>query len=204
MNYRSKTANALSKLFLLVWLLGDLTSLAGQSLVFLSRLERLQDTSRNINLVKLSGGMITSIAPSAIALSAYLCVADSILILQCWYYTSFKKRNRPAESFLPAAHEDAIANSCETDNLIRDDDEVTSPTGRSTELSAVHSPKARTWIFNTGFISCVYIVGFLAWLVSRSSDSESDLPHSNDGNADTWTSRLGLTLGYIGAGCYLW
>ncbi|KAK4250961.1 PQ loop repeat-domain-containing protein [Corynascus novoguineensis] len=69
-NYKSKSADALSMKFLLIWLLGDICNL--------------------------SGALFTSLAPSTIALASYFCVADLILISQCTYYNTINARRRAA------------------------------------------------------------------------------------------------------------
>lgn len=152
------------------------------------------------------GGIITAIAPSAIALSAYLCFSDSLLILQCWYYTSFSKRKHPA-SHRDTADEDAGMDISETENLIQDDNNNVTRRTTGAEPSAIHStassPTRRTWIFNAVFIIGVYLVGFVAWLISQSASLGSGSPHSNVENEAVETSTTGVVLGYLGAMCYL-
>ncbi|KAL2122209.1 hypothetical protein VTJ04DRAFT_2664 [Mycothermus thermophilus] len=67
-NYKTKSADALSMKFLVIWLLGDVCNL--------------------------SGALFTSLAPSTIALACYFCVADIILISQCTYYNTINARRR--------------------------------------------------------------------------------------------------------------
>ncbi|CAK7219411.1 hypothetical protein SEUCBS140593_003881 [Sporothrix eucalyptigena] len=61
-NYKSQSAEGLSMAFLFVWLLGDVTNL--------------------------SGALWTGLAPTAVALACYFCIADAVLITQCLYYNA--------------------------------------------------------------------------------------------------------------------
>lgn len=61
-NYKTQSAEGLSMAFLFVWLLGDITNL--------------------------SGALWTGLAPTAVALASYFCVADVVLISQCLYYNA--------------------------------------------------------------------------------------------------------------------
>ncbi|KIH94635.1 vacuolar membrane pq loop repeat protein [Sporothrix brasiliensis 5110] len=68
-NYKSQSADGLSMAFLFVWLLGDVTNL--------------------------SGALWTGLAPTAVALAFYFCIADIVLITQCLYYnTKSARRDR--------------------------------------------------------------------------------------------------------------
>ncbi|EGS22916.1 uncharacterized protein CTHT_0013940 [Thermochaetoides thermophila DSM 1495] len=67
-NYKTKSADALSMKFLLIWLAGDVANL--------------------------SGALFTTLAPSAIALACYFCINDLILISQCTYYNTINARRR--------------------------------------------------------------------------------------------------------------
>ncbi|KAL1845122.1 hypothetical protein VTK73DRAFT_1071 [Phialemonium thermophilum] len=67
-NFKAKSADGLSMAFLFVWLFGDVTNLAG--------------------------ALLTSLAPTAIALACYFCIADLVLIAQCTYYNAINARRR--------------------------------------------------------------------------------------------------------------
>ncbi|KJR82692.1 vacuolar membrane pq loop repeat protein [Sporothrix schenckii 1099-18] len=68
-NYKGQSADGLSMAFLFVWLLGDATNL--------------------------SGALWTGLAPTAVALAFYFCIADIVLITQCLYYnTKSARRDR--------------------------------------------------------------------------------------------------------------
>ncbi|OAA61681.1 vacuolar membrane pq loop repeat protein [Niveomyces insectorum RCEF 264] len=69
-NYKAQSAEGLSMAFLFVWLLGDATNLAG--------------------------ALWTNLAPTAIALAVYFCIADAVLILQCLYYNAKAARHERA------------------------------------------------------------------------------------------------------------
>ncbi|EPE03920.1 vacuolar membrane pq loop repeat protein [Ophiostoma piceae UAMH 11346] len=62
LNYKTQSAEGLSMAFLFVWLLGDITNLLG--------------------------ALWTGLAPTAVALASYFCVADVVLISQCLYYNT--------------------------------------------------------------------------------------------------------------------
>ncbi|CAK7274501.1 hypothetical protein SEPCBS57363_006197 [Sporothrix epigloea] len=65
-NYKSQSADGLSMAFLTVWLIGDVTNL--------------------------SGALWTGLAPTAVALACYFCIADVVLITQCLYYNTKNAR----------------------------------------------------------------------------------------------------------------
>ncbi|KAB5528884.1 PQ loop repeat-domain-containing protein [Coniochaeta sp. 2T2.1] len=69
-NYKAKSADGLSMSFLFIWLLGDVANLLG--------------------------GLLSSIAPTAIFLAVYFCFADLVLIAQCTYYNTLNARRRAA------------------------------------------------------------------------------------------------------------
>ena len=65
-NYRQQSAKGISLLFLAVWFIGDIASLAG--------------------------ALWANLVPTVIALSVYFCIADLILVIQCLYYNSLEAR----------------------------------------------------------------------------------------------------------------
>lgn len=65
-NYTQGHADGISLTFLFIWFVGDITNLAG--------------------------ALWAGLVPTVIALAIYFCFADLILIAQCLYYLSLKKR----------------------------------------------------------------------------------------------------------------
>ncbi|KAJ9619666.1 hypothetical protein H2203_008448 [Taxawa tesnikishii (nom. ined.)] len=76
-NYRSGSADGVSLLFLSVWMVGDITNLAG--------------------------ALWARLVPTVIALAVYFCFADAILISQCVYYNTINARRERRRSAAVAA-----------------------------------------------------------------------------------------------------
>ena len=81
-NYRQQSAEGISLLFLAVWFVGDVTSLAG--------------------------ALLANLVPTVIALSVYFCIADLILVVQCLYYNKLNASSNPLDKG-PAASANADA-----------------------------------------------------------------------------------------------
>ncbi|KAK0628545.1 PQ-loop-domain-containing protein [Bombardia bombarda] len=92
-NYKAKSADALSMKFLFIWLLGDIANL--------------------------SGALTTELAPTAIALASYFCVADIVLIGQCSYYNTINSRRRSRSHH---GHNHRRVSSTATDDTAVSDD----------------------------------------------------------------------------------
>jgi hypothetical protein len=138
-------------------------------------------------------------------LSAYLCLADSLHILQCWYYLSLRKSKTYEAEIDPLDSEHTIPHTTETEQLIsasesgQDDAEIP-----VVNLRTVTKANARTWAFDACCIFGIYAVGGLVWLVSHGADFGSGTPNATVITEDSATSMLGVALGYLGAACYLW
>ncbi|CAM1501699.1 Fc.00g036830.m01.CDS01 [Cosmosporella sp. VM-42] len=190
-NYKAKSADGLSMAFLVVWLLGDATNLAG--------------------------ALCTRLAPTAIALAGYFCIADIVLISQCFYYNTINSRRaarlanapptdpsedspllarRRSESFgLPGSHRRRATHT-----------ESSMEPLRKIVTGEDETPDSKPWLHNMLSLLAVYVVGFAGWFVSYKAGAwdhdEPGVPDSTE-NVKTTTEIIGLTLGYISAVCYL-
>ncbi len=96
--------------FLFIWLFGDITNLSGM-LLHLSSFANFRDVSASsfqrahpptcLSLkhsadenATLPGALWANLAPTAIALAFYFCIADFVLIAQCLYYNTVNARRR--------------------------------------------------------------------------------------------------------------
>jgi hypothetical protein len=159
--------------------------------------------SRSADSQVLVGGIVTSIAPSAIVLSAYLCVSDSLLISQCWYYTILKKPKALSQQGAVEERQESHRDEGENDRLIHPRDYPGAQDPEPSDVDSVQIANAQTkhsWGFNVLFILGVYLTGIFVWLVFHNSTAP-DLPGGE--HADTDTSTVGVSLGYLSAICYL-
>ncbi|KAJ4147848.1 hypothetical protein LMH87_002350 [Akanthomyces muscarius] len=178
-NYKAKSADGLSMAFLVVWMLGDVTNLFG--------------------------AFFTHLAPTAIALACYFCVADCVLLAQCLYYNSLNRR----KDARAAARAQAAAADEESPLLSR---RSQSPGRRR----ASHSSQTKTpigddvldtapWKKNLLSLVVVYVVGFVGWYTSYKAGAwKSDPAPPSDPNEERTTLEIvGLALGYASAFFYL-
>ncbi|VBB73232.1 Putative protein of unknown function [Podospora comata] len=219
-NYKSKSADALSMKFLLIWLLGDIANL--------------------------SGALWTSLAPSSIALGMYFCVADLILITQCTYYNTINARRRareqhhhhhpghrrhshrhPSADSDTTAVEDTPANE-ETPLVTehrrpRSDSQTLLPGShrrhsthrrrRSSNLDPLtriitgedDTPDSNPWLHNALSLIAVWVVGGAGWFVSYRMGAwdSPDVPVDTEPISAEPQAIIGMVLGYISAVCYL-
>ncbi|CAK7226660.1 hypothetical protein SBRCBS47491_006305 [Sporothrix bragantina] len=223
-NYKSQSADGLSMAFLIVWLIGDATNLAG--------------------------ALWTGLAPTAVALAFYFCIADAILITQCVYYnTKNARRDRLLRQGRTRRRSSstAVARQAADDDVSEEvfpeeggeEDEDDSPLLARRRSSSIglpgshrrHStrrsesnldplrrmitgedetPDSNPWLHNTLSLIAVWIVGALgyfasyrmgAWEVADpvgGGDEDPSLTKANDVYA-----TIGLALGYFSAVCYL-
>ncbi|KAM3503259.1 hypothetical protein MY11210_008794 [Beauveria gryllotalpidicola] len=177
-NYKAKSADGISITFLVVWMLGDITNLLG--------------------------ALFTHLAPTAVALACYFCVADCVLILQCLYYNNLNRRKAArAAAAHPHATEDAPL-------LARRRSE------ESRRRRASHSSQAKPpidddvldtkpWVQNLVSLVAVYVIGSLGWFISYKAGawkSDPGPPSDPDGERTT-LEFIGLILGYASAFFYL-
>ncbi|CRK35224.1 hypothetical protein BN1723_014973 [Verticillium longisporum] len=148
-NYRAQSADGLSMGFLFIWLLGDITNLVG--------------------------ALFTHLAPSAVALAFYFCIADIVLISQSMYYNA-KNARRSSRHRQPRATDDQAPG--EEDPLLNESRRRTSSTGLpgSQRRHEIHTetsleplrkivtgeddtPDSNPWLHNTLSLLAVWLVG---------------------------------------------
>ncbi|KAI6782488.1 vacuolar amino acid transporter-like protein [Emericellopsis cladophorae] len=177
-NFKAQSADGLSMAFLIVWLLGDMTNLLG--------------------------ALFTHLAPTAIALPCYFCIADTVLIAQCAYYNQ-RNKGKSAHS--------ANGEPSEESPLLRR--ESSGAIGVSTAEAAAKivpgenesddASGGKQWLQNTLSLVAVYVVGIVAWFISYkagawdTADPTPDTPEAVNNPLE----MAGLTLGYISAVLYL-
>ncbi|KAG7140121.1 vacuolar amino acid transporter YPQ3 like protein [Verticillium longisporum] len=195
-NYRAQSADGLSMGFLFIWLLGDITNLVG--------------------------ALFTHLAPSAVALAFYFCIADIVLISQSMYYNA-KNARRSSRHRQPRATDDQAPG--EEDPLLNESRRRTSSTGLpgSQRRHEVHTetsleplrkivtgeddtPDSNPWLHNTLSLLAVWLVGAAGWFISYKAgawdaDHGSSDPQSPE--EDGTMAKVGLALGYFSAVCYL-
>ncbi|KAJ4418584.1 hypothetical protein N0V82_005470 [Gnomoniopsis sp. IMI 355080] len=201
-NYKAKSADGLSMGFLLIWLLGDLTNLAG--------------------------ALATNLTPSAIAIGIYFCFADAVLITQCVYYNTLNSRKRrrarlslEAENAVAAEEEPLLSprrrSSSSANGGLPGSQRRHSVRRGSSGLDPLarmitgedETPQRSAWLTNTLSLGAVYALGVAAWFVSREvvgTDAgvpgDDGAPGEENGKGQT-SMVVGLVLGYMSAVCYL-
>ncbi|PHH58898.1 hypothetical protein CDD81_4170 [Ophiocordyceps australis] len=182
-NYRAKNAEALSVLFLIVWFLGDVSNFIG--------------------------ALLTSLAPSAIALAGYFCFLDVALIGQTLYYNSINSRPSADDSQVSEASPligNASVASASHRGPSTDDEPSTEPHAK-TLSGHVDTPAHVSWLRNCFNLLAIYVVGLVAWYVSYKAGlwngSVPSIPDSPDGDYKRAGEIIGLCLGYISATFYL-
>ncbi|KAJ3467229.1 hypothetical protein MRS44_004793 [Fusarium solani] len=190
-NYKAKSADGLSMAFLVVWLLGDVTNLVG--------------------------ALFTRLAPTAVALAGYFCVADLVLISQVLYYNALNaRRARRAENEDPSEESPLIASQrrrrSSSFGLPGSQRRHATHTESSMEplrkivTGEDETPDSSPWIHNALSLLAVYAIGFAGWFVSYKvgawDGADPGTPDSPD-HAKTGIEIAGLTLGYFSAALYL-
>lgn len=158
----------------------------------------------------MTGALFTHLAPTAIALPSYFCLADLILIAQCVYYNH---RNRRKASKQPET-----AEAAEDSPLLRRQDSPSHQQSNgyvadATADSLTKDASAETetgggsqWVNNTLSMIAVWVIGAVAWFISYKAgawDAGEPAPDAPD-EVNNPLEMAGLTLGYISAVCYLW
>ncbi|KAM0355867.1 hypothetical protein ACHAPU_000254 [Fusarium lateritium] len=193
-NYKAKSADGLSMAFLIVWLLGDVTNLIG--------------------------ALFTRLAPTAIALAGYFCIADIVLIGQAIYYNTLNARraSRAEESrSIDPSEESPLINNrsrrrSSSYGLPGSQRRHATHTESSMEplrkivTGEDDTPDSSPWVHNALSLVAVYVIGFAGWFVSYKvgawESGDSDTPNAPE-DAQTSIELVGLALGYISAALYL-
>lgn len=190
-NYKTQSADGLSMGFLAIWLFGDVTNL--------------------------SGALVTQIAPTAVALAAYFCFSDVVLIGQCLYYKTrsarLAARERTQSTGTDASEDEPLlgrrrassgAAPARRPSIRREGsfDPITRIVTGEGEGDSAGNP----WLYNTLSLAAVYAVGTLGWFASYKMGAWN-APSSPDAPAppapQEASAIAGMILGYMSALCYL-
>ncbi|KAF7554031.1 hypothetical protein G7Z17_g3242 [Cylindrodendrum hubeiense] len=190
-NYKAQSADGLSMAFLIVWLIGDMSNLVG--------------------------ALFTRLAPTAVALASYFCIADMILITQTVYYRTVSARRAARQlNEQPAdpSEESPLLTRQRTSSFGLPGSQRRHATHTETSMDPLRkivtgedeTPDSRPWAHNALSLLAVYLVGFAGWFVSYKAGAwDSTAPSAPDSSATekSPTEIIGLTLGYFSAVCYL-
>lgn len=162
--------------------------------------------------------MFTNLAPTAIAIASYFCVADLVLIAQCVYYNT---RNAQRLSRL---ERDATAAVDEDSPLLARRRSSSLGLPGSHRRHATHTESSiepirkiltgedetrdsKPWLHYTLSLLFVYLAGFAGWFISYKAGAwdhdNSVAPDAPEGEK-TMIETIGLALGYLSAVLYLW
>jgi hypothetical protein len=191
-NYRQSSADGISITFLLVWMAGDITNLAG--------------------------ALWADLVPTVIALAIYFCFADAVLLSQCFYYNTLNARRERKRSI--AAAENAAVD--ENAPLLADQQEnlglpgsrrrssaasrrrTRSTTERSNSLSNIleEGQGSTAWMKNTLSVAIILIAGAAGWAIAWRAGAWKPTPVDvSDGGRHMPVGAE--VLGYASAVCYL-
>ncbi|RSL69360.1 hypothetical protein CEP53_002242 [Fusarium sp. AF-6] len=163
-NYKSGSAEGLSMAFLFIWLLGDTANFVG--------------------------ALLTRLAPTAIGLAGYFCIADLVLIGQCLYY-------KTAKSHPPSVSSTGVDVVSSEQTPLLSSTQQSGPTERS---------KINLWLSNTLSLFAVGVVGCVSWFATYElgflGSSETDAPDTEQ-DSNKMLETVGIMLGYGSAVCYL-
>jgi hypothetical protein len=191
-NYRQSSADGISITFLLVWMAGDITNLAG--------------------------ALWADLVPTVIALAIYFCFADAVLLSQCFYYNTLNARRERKRSI--AAAENAVID--ENAPLIGETQENLGLPGSRRRSSAASRRRTRSsaersnslsnileegqgstaWLKNTLSVAIILIAGAAGWAIAWRAGAWKPTPVDvSDGGRHM---PIGAeVLGYASAVCYL-
>lgn len=165
-----------------------------------------------------TGALFTRLAPTAVALAGYFCIADLVLISQVLYYNALNaRRARRAENEDPSEESPLIGNQrrrrSSSFGLPGSQRRHATHTESSMEplrkivTGEDETPDSSPWVHNALSLLAVYAIGFAGWFVSYKvgawGGAEPGTPDSPD-HAKTGIEIAGLTLGYFSAALYLW
>ncbi|KXG45301.1 uncharacterized protein PGRI_042140 [Penicillium griseofulvum] len=193
-NYRNGNAEAISLLFVTVWLIGDIANLAG--------------------------GLLAGLVPVIVAIAVYFCIADGVLIAQCVYYKvrnsrpePFHRRRsstetpEPTTPLLGRRFSDSLASSQRRRSsgsmrryqvFGRRESEVEDTLAKIVEEND-YGRKA--WIKNFTSIVGIFLIGMVGWTMAWQTGMWEPAPLDNKNGSEEAIG--GLVLGYFSALCYL-
>ena len=153
------------------------------------------------------GALFTNLAPTAIALASYFCLADVILITQCSYYNAKNARSSRRRTRGRVSREEPDENEhsplLARQNSVRDEPEHAA---QNKDVAGGGGEDTRAWINNALALLAVWVVGGLGWFVSYKFgawDVETP-PAAPPAPLEEPTYQIGSVLGYISAVFYLW
>lgn len=150
------------------------------------------------------GALFTDLAPTAIALASYFCLADIILITQCSYYNAKNARSSRHRSRRRASREDHVASPGETEHSPLLDRQGDSAHGEPNKAAAGGgASESKAWLMNALALLAVWVVGILGWFVSYKFGAwDVETPGASQ-PPENPTHKIGAVLGYISAVFYL-
>ena len=175
------------------------------------------------------GALWTNLAPTAVALASYFCVADLVLISQCSYYNARNARRR-SRSLHRRRDTDttAVSEADEESPLIHSRRSRSGSIGlpgshrrhsvrrRESNLDPLtriitgedDTPDSNPWLHNALSLVAVWVVGSAGWFVSYKMGAWDVADSVPDAGDDLTLARpekaIGMVLGYFSALCYLW
>lgn len=168
-----------------------------------------------------AGALVTDLAPSAIAIGSYFCVADVILISQSLYYNALnaRRRKRLASTETVASEDEPLLSRRRSSSgagglpgshrrhAVRRASSGFDPLTRIV-TGEDDTPQRSAWLTNTLSLAAVYALGVAAWFISREvlpTAGGGEDPVSSDpaDEAEKPVVVLGMALGYFSAVCYL-
>ncbi|KAH8128914.1 hypothetical protein FP744_10007269 [Trichoderma asperellum] len=177
-NYRAKSADGLSITFLAVWMIGDVTNLIG--------------------------GLLTHLAPTAVALAMYFCVADLLLISQCIYYNTVNARRA---ALAAEENEEAPLLGERHATAHHHRHSVSSEDGGKIGPAGDELLERSTWMSNTACLIGVYVAGFIGWYLSYKAGAYKETDpvvfNATIQASPDLLEKVGIVLGYFSAVCYL-
>lgn len=199
-NARNGNADGVSMTFLFIWMIGDITNLAGA----------------------VWGGLI----PTVIALAVYFCFADLVLIGQCMYYNTINKNKKardveaPVDEHAPLLHgsnnngnakptpsrrlTDVTEENLGLPGSRRRSSRRTSEDPRRNSLERVFEEptKGSSWLKNTVSILLIILVGTAGWAVAWKTGAWRPTPVGKE-DSDASGPLGAEILGYTSAATYL-
>jgi len=198
LNYKTRSADGISLAFLGVWLVGDVTNLAG--------------------------AVWAGLVPTVIALAIYFCFADFVLIGQCLYYNHINAKIAARQALNPPLESEAES-SDPTQPLLqrrrtssiglpgsqrRRSSAPSSGSGGQAPISQILEAReeegSRAWKKNTLSVFLVCIAGAAGWAIAWQSGvwtptpEESQIPDFGSASEGAVGAQV---LGYFSAVCYL-
>ncbi|KAJ5162943.1 uncharacterized protein N7500_004773 [Penicillium coprophilum] len=194
-NYRNGNAEAISLLFISVWLIGDIANLVG--------------------------GLLAGLVPVIVAIAVYFCIADGVLIAQCVYYKArnsrpepFHRRRSSTETpdpttpLLGRRFSDSLASS---ESRRRSSGSLRRYQAGGRRESEVEDTLAKiveendygrkAWVKNFTSVVGIFLIGIVGWTMAWQTGMWAPAPLDNKNGSEEAIG--GLVLGYFSAVCYL-